>query len=116
MDVLQQLVDMVKDMPSLAIWVLAGLLMYKIVMIGSWFGIARLVILKGHECIVKPRKKEYLFGSHFIGGAGIANEFLGLIASIKNSNGSSYVSEYVHDGDLSWFREAINDKKLKDKK
>ena len=54
-DAMKEIMDIIKQMPELAIWVLAGLLFYKVVIIGSWFGIARLVIIKLYDGYSKPR-------------------------------------------------------------
>ena len=49
MDELKLLIDMVKDLPTLAVWVLVGFLGYKLVVIGSVFGVVRLLIIKVHD-------------------------------------------------------------------
>ena len=51
---------MVNDLPALATWVLIGYLIYKITVIGSIYGVIRLLIVKLHDvlmdrkAVVKP--------------------------------------------------------------
>jgi hypothetical protein len=56
MDELQVIVNMVKTLPTLAIWVLAGLLFYKVTVVGSIFGILKLLINKVFEWQAKPKQ------------------------------------------------------------
>ena len=60
MEELKLLISMVNDLPALATWVLVGYLIYKITVIGSIYGVIRLLIVKLHDvltdrkAIVKP--------------------------------------------------------------
>lgn len=60
MEELKLLISMVNDLPALATWVLVGYLIYKITVIGSIYGVIRLLIVKMHDvlmdrkAIVKP--------------------------------------------------------------
>jgi hypothetical protein len=56
MDELQVVVNMVKTIPTLAVWVLAGLLLYKVTVIGSIFGILKLLINRAFEWHTKPKQ------------------------------------------------------------
>jgi len=49
MDELKLLIDMVANLPTLAVWVLVGYLAYKVVVVGSIYGVIRLLIIKGHD-------------------------------------------------------------------
>ena len=60
MEELKLLISMVNDLPALATWVLVGHLIYKITVIGSIYGVIRLLIVKMHDvlmdrkAVVKP--------------------------------------------------------------
>jgi hypothetical protein len=58
MDELQIIVNMVKTLPTFALWVLAGLLFYKVTVIGPIFGILRLLINKVFEWQAKPKQRK----------------------------------------------------------
>lgn len=55
MEELKLLISMVNDLPALATWVLVGYLIYKITIIGSIYGVIRLLIVKIHD-VLKVRK------------------------------------------------------------
>ncbi len=52
MDELKMLIEMVANLPSLAVWVLVGYLVYKISVIGSIYGVIRLLIIKAHDVLL----------------------------------------------------------------
>ena len=52
MEELKLLISMVNDLPALAIWVLIGYLIYKITVIGSIYGVIRLIIVKMHDVLM----------------------------------------------------------------
>lgn len=51
----KEILEMVKHMPQYTLWVLTGILFYKVVIIGGWISIARLLINKTHDFLTKPR-------------------------------------------------------------
>lgn len=58
-ELLGQLMEMIKGMPDLAVWVLAGVLLYKVVLVGSWIGVIRLLINKVYAGFTKERVVKY---------------------------------------------------------
>lgn len=56
MDELKLLIGMVADLPALAVWVLCGYLLYKIVVIGSIYGLIRFAIDKAHDWLTKRKQ------------------------------------------------------------
>ena len=52
MEELKLLISMVNDLPTLATWVLVGYLIYKITIIGSIYGVIRLLIVKLHDVLI----------------------------------------------------------------
>ena len=52
MEELKLLISMVNDLPAPATWVLVGYLIYKITVIGSIYGVIRLLIVKTHDVLM----------------------------------------------------------------
>ena len=52
MEELKLLISMVADLPALAVWVLVGYLVYKISVVGSIYGVIRLLIVKAHDVLL----------------------------------------------------------------
>jgi hypothetical protein len=59
MDEIKELLELVKALPNATLFVLAGYLVYKLVQIGSIYGIIRLVVVKVHDYFTTP--VEYRF-------------------------------------------------------
>ena len=55
MEELKLLIDMVANLPQMALWVQIGLLGYKVAVIGSIYGVIRLLIVKTHDWLTRPR-------------------------------------------------------------
>ena len=110
MEMLQQIIDMVKGMPELAIWVLAGLLLYKIVFIGPWFGIVRLLILKTYDWAVSKKQvtevvEQKLYSTdgeiskYLISDDKTKEQFFKLLGRIKNLK-TRIKTNYLFDEDI----------------
>ena len=52
MEELKLLISMVNGLPALATWVLVGYLIYKITVVGSIYGVIRLLIVKLHDVLI----------------------------------------------------------------
>jgi uncharacterized membrane protein YhiD involved in acid resistance len=115
MDELKLLIEMVSNLPSLAVWVLVGYLFYKIAVVGSIYGLLRFGIEKLHDWLVtrKTRTEEV---SLALEGRIIATnreEFLAQLRRMTNIlNGGP--SPYIHSDTTAWLRAAIDDKIAKD--
>lgn len=115
MDELKLLIEMVSNLPSLAVWVLAGYLAYKIVVIGSIYGLARFGIEKLHDWLVtrKNRTEEVALALEGVVIANNREAFFGQLRRVTNiKNGST--SPYIHSDTTDWLRAAIDDKIAKD--
>lgn len=55
MEELKVLVGMVAELPSMALWVVAFFFAYKVVVVGSIYGVIRLAIVKLHSVLTKER-------------------------------------------------------------
>jgi hypothetical protein len=57
MEELKILIEMVSHLPTMMVWVLVGYLIYKVSIIGSIYGVIRLLIVKLHDWAVKPKEE-----------------------------------------------------------
>lgn len=105
MDELKLLIDMVAHLPQMALWVLIGFLAYKLAVIGSIYGVIRLLIVKGHDWLTRPREVTLKLGVRAIDEATAE----ALNAQVARVCGSGL---YYHMSDVQKLREAI-DAKLK---
>jgi hypothetical protein len=85
MDELQVVVNMVKTLPTLAIWVLAGILLYKVTIIGSIFGILKLLINRVFEWQTQPTQYKLYDSSINL------DTYKALEVQIKRLGTSSYI-------------------------
>ena len=103
MDELKLLIDMVANLPTLAVWVLVGYLCYKVAVVGSIYGVIRLLIIKAHDAMSKPRQVQvdFMVGTTSIDSVTAA----GLRAQIMRL---SSTSNYIHSSDVEKLRKAID--------
>jgi len=116
MDELKLLIEMVSNLPSLAVWVLVGYLVYKVVVIGSIYGLARFGIDKLHDWLTK-RKTEYVRVETqvLLDGFVISDTKERLMAQLRRAAAAQkYKSDYIHDFTVDWLSAAIDDKIAKD--
>ena len=57
MEELKLLIEMVANLPALAVWVLVGYLLYKVAIVGSIYGVIRLAIAKLHDWAVQRQRR-----------------------------------------------------------
>jgi hypothetical protein len=102
MNELKLLIDMVSQLPTLAVWVLVGFIAYKIVVVGSIYGLFRLMILKTHDYLTKP--KEFKLEDKTIDGK-TARLLSGQLRRISSTI-------YIHPEDVERLKKAIDDMEL----
>lgn len=113
MEELKLLIEMVGKLPQTALWVLLGFWAYKVIVIGSVYGLIRFGIDKLHSWLTKP-KYELVQAKVMLNGHVISNtmdELLGQLERLKRTSGA-----YIHGCDVDWLREAIDAKLALDKK
>ncbi len=54
-DELKELIQLVNGLPHLALWVAAGFWAYKVIVIGSIYGLIRFFIEKAHDWLTAPK-------------------------------------------------------------
>ena len=53
---LELVIELLKELPEMAIWVLVIIAVYKVVVVGSIYSVSRLLINKAHDAIIKWRE------------------------------------------------------------
>ena len=109
MDELKLLIEMVADLPQMALWVLIGFFIYKCVVIGSIYGVLRLLINRLHSWLTTPREK-------LIQSKKMIDDIVCLVDPDDVINELRRVSPSgtVHPHHLRWIREAISEKKSRE--
>lgn len=117
-EAMKEVVDLVKQLPELSIWILCGVLIYKVIIIGSWFGIARLLIVKLHNFATSPRKIEnvHKIDRYFITCDGAYDRFMACVHRLRHKRTRSPATEYIHLSDVAWLEEAIKEKEDRERK
>lgn len=66
---LKELISMVAGLPTVVVWVLVGYLVYKLAVLGSIYGVMRLLIDKAHNWLTAPKKVEWDLADITIGSS-----------------------------------------------
>lgn len=120
MDELKMLVEMVANLPQLALWVAVGFWAYKVVFIGSIYGVIRFGIAKTHDYLVHrktiPSEVKQVEVRAMLDGICIGGQVDPLMAQLRRvaGRGLGINSEYIHRDSVGWLRDAIDDKIAKD--
>lgn len=116
MEELKMLVDLVKDLPQLAVWALLGLLFYKVFIVGGTLTVVRLLIDKIHNWSVTPRSKYiHEVATTEVEGITIKGCKPGLLRALKtvtDRRGGEH--DYIHDTDVVFLQTAVNEKLQRD--
>jgi hypothetical protein len=104
MEEFQLLVNLLKDLPSMALWVIAGFWVYKVIWVGSVFGIVRLAVIKTHDWLTREKvvKTQMLLGGTPINdgvATGLQAQFMRLCSG----------SPFIHASDVSKLQQALDD-------
>lgn len=113
MEELKTLIAMVKELPDLALWVIALFWAYKVVVIGSIYGVIRFVVEKTHSWLTTPKHTlEVKEIRPMLDGMVITGQLEPLIAQLRRlaGKGTSINTPYIHDRSVDWLREAIDEK------
>ena len=107
-ELIKELGVILKDLPDLAIYIMIGVLTYKVFIIGSSFSLARFFIVKLHDFMSKPKKvvTEFEFDDVVYNHDGGIKELKSLLAYLKGINDNHNLSPEHID----FLREALNEK------
>ncbi|HYF16323.1 MAG TPA: hypothetical protein VEA40_00540 [Ramlibacter sp.] len=119
MDEVKELIGMLNAMPALALWVLVGFWAYKVIVVGSIYGVIRFVVGKLAEVLMarKAREVEYKEIRPMLDGICITGETDRLMAQLHRLRGVGVGidSKYIHGASVDWLRQAIDDRMEKDR-
>lgn len=115
MDELKLLVQMVKDLPSMALWVIAFFFIYKVTIIGSIYGVIRLAIERAYGVLIR-QKHETVDIVPTLRGMVIDGNLDELIGQLLRLRGKAVGidSQYLHKQSVEWLRQAIDAKEAED--
>lgn len=129
MEELKLLIEMVANLPTLAVWVLAAYLFYKLAVVGSVYGVIRFGIAKLHDYLItrataKERQAKEVDITATINGmcitrGGAHNALIAQLERVRNKGTSldkdPFSRGYIHDVSVLWLREAIDAKEKEDR-
>lgn len=115
MEELKLLAEMVSNLPAMALWVIAFFFGYKVVVVGSIYGVIRFVAQKGYEAVVAQQRKSE-DRTYEVDKLVITGCFDDLMVELRRlrGKGTNIDSNYLHRASIEWLREAISDKCAKE--
>lgn len=102
MEELKLIVDMIAGLPQMALWVLAGFWAYKVIVIGSVYGVIRLGINKAYDWLTSPRKYEF---DGIVTSQSVKQALIAQMHRVQSLNQRAYF-DHEH---IEIMREAIDD-------
>lgn len=118
MEELKLLIGMVRELPGLALWVLVAFYAYKVMIVGSIYGLIRFIVEKTHSWLV-TRKTADVNIRGTIDGMVIThdNSHRALFAQLERLRGKRCGGGglgYIHGCSVEWLRDAIDAQEAKD--
>ena len=111
---LREILEIVKGMPELAIWVAAAFMIYKLAIWGSTVGaitvVAKLAINKLHDYKTKPQEiiKKYKIDRFFLDDE-THKDFISMLSDLRQGD-----LKYIHKSDVKFMKDAIIEKEQRD--
>ncbi len=120
MEALQLLVEMVADLPEMALWVIALYFFYQLSIVGSIYGCIRFVTAKLSEVMIKRSTARQEVENHRSLEGMVINKDLvpRLMGQIERIRGSDKITEtylgaysiaYINSTDITFLKSAIDD-------
>jgi len=107
MEELKLLIEMVKDLPSAALWCLGLFFGYKVIIVGSIYTTVKYVVKKVHDVLVDRKKVVHIEAQlDDITIAGSYEPLLTQLHRLPTTEGRSY----IHKSDVIWLKQAIDEK------
>lgn len=120
MQELKLLVEMVANLPSMALWVIAFFFVYKVAIIGSVYGVIRFVAGRMFDWLQAKKTAPFetkeirpLIDGMCISSDGVSNALIAQIYRLRG-RGLGFTSDYIHRQSVEWLREAIDAKIAED--
>lgn len=121
-EIIKELAGVLKDLPDMAIWIMLGILFYKVFIIGGTISLAKYAINKLHDFMSKSSDNKhapkeitttYDIGGRFISSDGALGLFNQLLDEIHT--GVNIDSHYIHRSDVEFLLDAVREKRLREK-
>lgn len=117
MEILIELLKTIGTLSGPAVWLglaaVIGLFTYKTLIVGSIYGVMKFAIQKMHDVLTKPihERKTVDITADLDGMmiSGCTDYLIRQIKRIKNKR-TGISTNYIHEGDVDWLREAIDEK------
>lgn len=121
LEIIKEAGTILKDLPELAVWILIGILFYKVFIIGSSLAFAKYCVNKLHDFLTKPKEviRKVDVSDRFICHDGTFNRFINLLDKVKAHSewlNQNLVSKYFHGRDVAWLEKAVERQILEDQK
>lgn len=119
MEELKMLVDMVAKLPAMALWVLIGFWAYKVIVVGSIYGLIRFCVDKLYLWLTTPKhtlEVKNVQVRPILDGLAIEGQLdalVGQLHRVRLHTQAPHLS-YMHGDAVDWLRQAIDDKIVKD--
>lgn len=107
---LKALIAVVNSLPQLALWVAIGFWAYKVIIIGSVYGVIRLAINKAYSAWTNPKRQEMGVAIDGLIYYSDKSRLIGELSRILPADRSWGSAENA----LAWLSEAITEKITKD--
>lgn len=124
MEELKQLVELIKGLPALAIWVLVGFFIYKTLIIGSIYGLIRFGIDRLHSWLVTP-KTELVRVESRIKDITLEADMESLLSQLRRLRAGYWHHKFgelkehgrfIGDDEVTWLKKAIDNQVAADRK
>lgn len=125
-EIIKELSKVLKDLPDLAIWIMVGVLFYKVFIVGGILGLIKFFINKLYSAFLnyndyklKPKPKTVYvlekIDNDFICYDGTYLKFKKLISEVKNKRiRQGEKGDYIHSDDVDYLIQAFNEKLERD--
>lgn len=121
MEEVKELLHLIEKLPHMALWVLGGFALYKLItyasLVGSVTMILRLAIMKGFEAYALPKKPKTVEMEFSLNGLKMLSTvqrklelMLMHLHDVRHPKGLTFRSEYLHDDDIDYLTRALADK------
>ena len=121
MEELKILVGMVSELPTMAIWVIIFYFIYKVIIVGSIYGVIKLGVRKLHDVLIKKKEGDTIVNEHYWDLADrisisddTTKEILAHCLRRMVGKGTGINTSYIHLAGAQWLQEAINEKEQRE--
>jgi hypothetical protein len=113
---LKEILGIIKDLPHMVMWVLAGLLLYKVVVVGSIYGVIKLAIDRLHSWLVTPKVVTHQYDLKHLSMTTEAAEALSIFLGSAARDVKSFGGSYLYPDDIMRIKKRYDLGKLEEEK